>query len=259
MRPVDPIVSSVEESPQGNANQSLSQQRIISGTTRQLATVAPDAPWAGSHTIQPGETLNGIARQHGVTPAELMRVNGLKQSAEPTTGTKLKVPKTESARVASAPPPAAAGLTGSIDAPARVASAAKASPFPEPLPSGKFRWPVRGKIEAGFGNRPDGTHNDGINILVPRGTPIVAAESGHVAYAGGEIKGYGNMVLVRHPNGWITAYAHADELLVKAGDVVKRGDVIAKAGTTGAAKEPQLHFELRQGSRPVDPIPHLSE
>jgi murein DD-endopeptidase MepM/ murein hydrolase activator NlpD len=93
---------------------------------------------------------------------------------------------------------------------------------------------------------------------VPQGTAIHAAESGKVAYAGNEIKGYGNLVLIRHPNGWVTAYAHADQLLVRPNDEVRRGQVIAKAGKTGAVDQPQVHFELRQGSRPVDPMPHLA-
>ena len=121
----------------------------------------------------------------------------------------------------------------------------------------KLRWPASGKIIAGFGSRPDGTHNDGINLQVPLGTDVHAAEASVVAYAGSELKGYGNLVLLRHDNGWVTAYAHNDELFVKRGDKVKRGQVIAKAGKTGSVDQPQLHFELRQGSRPVDPIPYL--
>jgi murein DD-endopeptidase MepM/ murein hydrolase activator NlpD len=125
------------------------------------------------------------------------------------------------------------------------------------IDSVKLRWPASGKIIAGFGTRPDGTHNDGINLQVPLGTDVHAAEAGVVAYAGSELKGYGNLVLLRHDNGWVTAYAHNDELLVKRGDKVTRGQVIAKAGKTGTVDRPQLHFELRQGSRPVDPIPYL--
>ncbi len=91
------------------------------------------------------------------------------------------------------------------------------------------------------------------------GTDVHAAESGVVAYAGSELKGYGNLVLVRHDNGWVTAYAHADKLLVKRGDKIARGQVIAKAGKSGEVAQPQLHFELRQGSKPVDPLPYLAK
>jgi murein DD-endopeptidase MepM/ murein hydrolase activator NlpD len=123
----------------------------------------------------------------------------------------------------------------------------------------KLRWPVKGKVIANFGPRPDGTHNDGVNLSVPMGTEVHAAESGVVAYAGSELKGYGNLILVRHDNGWITAYAHTEEMLAKRGDKVKRGQVIAKAGKSGQVDQPQVHFELRQGSKPVDPTPFMDK
>ena len=127
-------------------------------------------------------------------------------------------------------------------------------------PSGampSFRWPVRGRLIAGFGSKPDGTQNDGINLAVPEGTPIKAADDGVVAYAGNELKGYGNLVLISHANGFVSAYAHASELMVKRGDTVKRGQVIAHAGQTGNVTSPQLHFEIRKGSTPVDPAQYL--
>ena len=123
----------------------------------------------------------------------------------------------------------------------------------------KLRWPAEGKIIYTFGGRPDGTHNDGINLAVPLGTEVHAAEGGVVVYSGSELKGYGNLILLRHDNGWVTAYAHNDELEVKRGEKVQRGQVIAKAGKTGSVDQPQVHFELRQGSRPVDPIPYLEK
>lgn len=125
--------------------------------------------------------------------------------------------------------------------------------------SGKLRWPVVGKVVSGFGPRPDGTHNDGVNVAAPIGTDVHAADAGVVAYAGDELKGYGNLVLLRHDNGWVTAYAHADEVIVKRGDRVKRGQIIAKAGRTGQVDEPQVHFELRQGQKPVDPTPFMEK
>lgn len=128
---------------------------------------------------------------------------------------------------------------------------------PSQIGTNSLRWPSKGKVLSGFGQRADGTHNDGINIAVPKGTDVHAAAEGEVAYAGSELKGYGNLILLRHDNGWVTAYAHADQLLVKRGDKVRRGDVIAKAGNTGQVDQPQLHFELRQGSKPVDPLPYL--
>ncbi|MFM9942319.1 MAG: peptidoglycan DD-metalloendopeptidase family protein [Hyphomicrobiaceae bacterium] len=147
------------------------------------------------------------------------------------------------------------------DAPAADAAAPQApaakSDAPKASGASRFRWPVKGKVIAGFGPRPDNTHNDGINISVPAGTDVLAAENGVVAYAGNELKGYGNLVLVRHENNWVSAYAHNDTLTVKRGDKVKRGQPIAKAGNSGAVDQPQVHFELRQGSKPVDPMPHM--
>lgn len=124
-------------------------------------------------------------------------------------------------------------------------------------PAGKFRWPVRGKVIMGFGPQQGGGQNEGINISVPRGTAIHAAEAGSVTYAGDGVQGYGNLVLIRHPEGWITAYAHNDQLLVKSGESVRRGQIIAKAGNSGSVTQPQLHFELRQGTKPIDPMEHL--
>jgi len=140
-----------------------------------------------------------------------------------------------------------------------------ADPLPEPAQTGttggantSFRWPVKGRVIQGFGPKSGGGQNDGINVAVPEGTPIKAAEDGVVAYAGSELKGYGNLVLVRHSNGFVTAYAHASELNVKKGEAVKRGQVIGKAGQTGNVASPQLHFEVRKGATPVDPAQYLA-
>jgi murein DD-endopeptidase MepM/ murein hydrolase activator NlpD len=118
-----------------------------------------------------------------------------------------------------------------------------------------FRWPARGRVISGFSGKGG---NEGINIAVPDGTPVKATEDGTVAYAGSELKGYGNLVLIRHPNGYVSAYAHNGELKVKRGDVVKRGQVVASSGQSGNVSSPQLHFELRKGSTPVDPTPYLN-
>jgi murein DD-endopeptidase MepM/ murein hydrolase activator NlpD len=132
-------------------------------------------------------------------------------------------------------------------------------PAPDPMSGNSFRWPVKGRIISGFGTRPDGGHNDGIDVAVPQGTSVKAAENGVVAYSGNELKGYGNLVLIRHANNWVSAYANNDALLVKRGDKVRRGQIIAKAGATGAVAQPQVHFELRKGSRPVDPTKYMSD
>ena len=133
---------------------------------------------------------------------------------------------------------------------------AKATEATGALPT--FRWPVRGKVITSYGAKTNGKANDGINLAVPEGTPIKAAEDGTVTYSGNELKGYGNLVLIRHSNGYVTAYAHASELMVKRGDVIKRGQVIAKSGQSGEVASPQLHFEIRKGSNPVDPLEFLN-
>jgi murein DD-endopeptidase MepM/ murein hydrolase activator NlpD len=120
-----------------------------------------------------------------------------------------------------------------------------------------FRWPLRGRVVNNFGAKVNGASNDGIDLAVPEGTPVRAAEDGVVAYAGNELKGYGNLVLVRHANGFVTAYANASEVMVKRNDQVHKGQVIAKTGQTGSAPAPQLHFEVRKNSSPVDPIQYL--
>jgi murein DD-endopeptidase MepM/ murein hydrolase activator NlpD len=141
-------------------------------------------------------------------------------------------------------PPAAAPVVAA--APAAAAASADANP--------EFRWPAHGRIIQGF----NAGGNDGINIAVPEGTSVKAAEDGVVAYAGDELKGYGKLVLIRHANGFVSAYANNQDIMVKRGDVVKRGQVIAKSGQTGNVASPQLHFELRKGSTPVDPTQYLA-
>lgn len=155
-------------------------------------------------------------------------------------------------------PPAPAAATTVAAAPAVASPVAAAAPAAASA-SGKLRWPVKGRVVQGYGARADGTHNDGVDIAVPAGADVHAAEAGVVAYAGSEVKTYGNLVLLRHDNGLVTAYAYNDKLLVQRGDRVKRGQPIAKAGKSGAAEQPQLHFEVRVGSKPVDPIGYLEK
>ena len=118
----------------------------------------------------------------------------------------------------------------------------------------EFRWPARGRVIQNFASGG----NDGINIALPEGTQVKAAEAGVVAYAGNGLKGYGNLVLIKHPNGFVSAYAHNGEIAVKAGDQVTRGQTIAKSGQSGDVPTPQLHFELRKGKTPVDPMGYLA-
>lgn len=222
--------------------------------------------------LRPGQVLvipaaRTLPRYETATPASTSRV-AYKPAADTTSPARHDT--------ATATQPAAkpaerqvAALTDTVtDAtPAPSAAAAPVSATPVNAPATivqdtggqKLGWPVTGQIISKFGGRPDGTHNDGINLAVPLGTDVKSAEGGIVAYAGSELKGYGNLVLLRHDNGWVTAYAHNDELLVKRGDKVRRGQVIGKAGKTGTVDQPQVHFELRQGSKPVDPTPFMEK
>ncbi|MGB8841843.1 MAG: M23 family metallopeptidase, partial [Aliidongia sp.] len=120
-----------------------------------------------------------------------------------------------------------------------------------------FLWPVRGHILSVFGTGADGAHNDGINIAAPEGTTVSAAESGTVAYAGNELRGFGNLLLIKHEDGWVTAYAHNQVLLVKKGQKIRRGEAVARVGNSGGIGQAQLHFELRRGTKAIDPLDHL--
>lgn len=259
--------------------------------TRMASTVpAPmiaSATSAGTtHVVQPGETLMSLGRRYGKSRIEIARANNLPYDYRVQVGQKLVIPGVRASQ-ASAPQPPKAQSPQSQPASVKPATAPPAGARPkggekvasveatagvnavhpakdddaEASPSGpaqSFRWPVRGRVIAGFGPKPNGQQNDGINLAVPEGTSIKASDDGVVAYAGSELKGYGNLVLVRHNNGYVTAYAHASELLVKRGDQIKRGQIIARAGQTGNVTSPQLHFEIRKGKEPVDPIQYLS-
>ncbi len=189
------------------------------------------------HIVQPGESLTGIARRHGVSLAALAKANNIQPYAKISMGDRLMIPggRPVAARQAAAPQvaqPHSVPVQKVASVPAQNARIATQEPPTTEtvvknaeaaggMPS--FRWPVRGRIIAGFGPKSNGAQNDGINLAVPEGTPIKAADDGVVAYAGNELKGYGNLVLIRHANGFVSAYAHASELLVKRGDTIKRG------------------------------------
>ncbi|WP_247657787.1 M23 family metallopeptidase [Aquabacter sp. L1I39] len=160
--------------------------------------------------------------------------------------------------IAAATAPAAPAKSTTATA-TKTAAAEEAEDAPRAPGSGpQFRAPVRGRVISGFGPKPGGARNDGVNFAVPEGTAVRAAEDGTVAYAGNELKGYGNLVLIKHADGYVTAYAHNSELMVKKGDTIRRGQIIAKAGQTGGVTTPQLHFEIRKGSQPVDPSQYVA-
>ncbi|MGI8524918.1 MAG: peptidoglycan DD-metalloendopeptidase family protein [Pseudolabrys sp.] len=245
----------------------------IVAAPRSMQAPSPVHAAASVHVVKPGEGLIGIAREYNMSVYVLAKANNMLPYAKVNAGDQLKIPAGHGAsqqqavaphaepprapapqQIATAPATQNARIV--TPEPAKEAAPVKAAEATGALPS--FRWPVKGRVITAFGAKSNGTQNDGINVAVPEGTPVKAAEDGVVAYAGSELKGYGNLVLVRHSNGFVSAYANASELMVKRGDTVKRGQVIARAGQTGNVASPQLHFEIRKGSTPVDPAQYLA-
>jgi len=227
----------------------------------------------GTYTVQPGDSLWTIAHNHGLTTSELARANNLDDGSI-RAGQRLVIPNAGSTQVASVDPqsspapqaeeprtqPQQASYTPPSSDAGNRSAATPAATHPnnqQPAATG-FRWPVQGRIIAEFGTKPNGERNDGINLAVPEGTAVKAAEDGTVIYAGNELKSYGNLVLVRHEGGWVSAYAHNSAIEVKRGDKVRRGQIIAKSGMTGNVTTPQVHFELRKGATPVNPVEHMA-
>jgi len=226
--------------------------------------------------VQEGDTLSKIAKTLGVSTVALRQANAL-DDGPIRVGQTLTVPAGGKATVAAAPTSKADPVvTSSAPAkqPAKTEQVATYTPpkksaektmeqaeqdqaaAPDATGIGKMRWPVRGRVVSGYG-KGAGKASDGIDIAVPEGTPVKAAENGIVIYAGDGLKEFGNTVLVRHENGLVTVYGNASELKVSRGDKVKRGQDIALSGMTGAATAPKLHFEVRKNSAPVDPSTFL--
>ena len=239
-----------------------------------------------AHTVQAGDTAWNISRRYGVSVDDLIAANGgssnvrlgqrivipggaaqpnvqlasLNPQAAPLPAPAAPMPEVPLAAAMPTQNPAGAGQQVAV-APQTGSAGAQVAAAPQPSAeaSGGFRWPVRGRIISGFGKKADGERNDGINLAVPEGTAVKAAEDGTVIYAGNELKSYGNLVLIRHSGGWVSAYAHNSELEVKRGQDVRRGEVVALSGMSGGVTTPQVHFELRKEANPVDPLQHLSE
>jgi murein DD-endopeptidase MepM/ murein hydrolase activator NlpD len=253
------------------------------------STPAPAASGGANfkHTIASGESLYTIARRYDVTTQSLVQANGLSSPDKIVVGQSIVIPGRSDllatkapapvTQVASAVPttapaqqtlPAAAPNTLQAASPTATATpvpAASPQPAPtqvasapaaEPAPSGndKFRWPISGRVLVDFAS----SKGTGINIEAPEGSAVKAAENGTVIYVGSGVEGYGNLILIRHPNGYVSAYAHLKSMSVAKGAVVSRGDAIGQSGMTGSVTKPQLHFELRKGATPVDPMPLLA-
>ncbi|TIO99887.1 MAG: M23 family metallopeptidase, partial [Mesorhizobium sp.] len=230
----------------------------------------------GTYTVQQGDSLSSIARKTGVGVTALKQANGMKDGLLKI-GQTLKVPAGGTVAVAAAKPVATKPTvdpvtTATTQPPAKTTPSETLASYtppkkdakviqqaedddavaPDATGIGKMRWPVRGRVISGFGSG-----KDGVDIAVPEGTPIKAAENGVVIYAGDGLKEFGNTVLVRHENGLVTVYGHASSIEVQRGQKVKRGQEIALSGMSGTTDSPKLHFEVRKNSAPVDPSGYL--
>jgi murein DD-endopeptidase MepM/ murein hydrolase activator NlpD len=211
-----------------------------------LAAIEPGAGTAADrYTVRSGETLSAIAHRHGLGTTELARANGIRAPYRVYAGQRLRVPGAEA-------PATATVELGHKENPVRLATG-----DPPPLAGSDFLWPVNGKVIGAFGPIDQWRRRDGIDIAARRGAPVLASQDGIVAYAGDGIPGYGEMILIRHDQGYITTYAHNATLLVRVGEVVRRGQVIARVGDSGEAPQSMLHFELRKGRTPIDPETRL--
>ena len=205
------------------------------------------------HQVKKGDTLYSISRQYDVDITSLSKINKLTTPYALAVGQELILPASTSSINESVN-----RTSLKVKAPKKTNKLKVAQKsYPVKKRKTKFDWPVRGKIVSGFGNLGSGRKNDGINIKASLGTPVKAADSGTIAYAGNELKGFGNLVLIKHSDGWITAYAHNDKLLVHKGQKVQKGVKIATVGSTGSVTTPQLHFEVRAGKKAVNPRSYL--
>ncbi|MBV6657229.1 MAG: peptidoglycan DD-metalloendopeptidase family protein [Devosiaceae bacterium] len=255
--------------------------------TQVTAAATPRAATpAGVHVVATGDTAYNISRRYGMTVNQLATMNGLSDPGAIRLGQRLRVsgnaPATQVASTAPVLPQAAqpqqtpaqtvaarsytqpqpvAEQTAAVEQTAAIRQVASRTQAAEPAAETplQFRWPIRGRILSSFGTHANGVRNDGVNIAVPEGASIRAAEDGEVVYAGNELRGFGNLVLVQHRGGYVTAYAHNSRITVQRGDRVSRGEIIARAGSTGDVDTPQLHFEIRRGTTPVDPSPYLPQ
>lgn len=240
-------------------------------------------PAAKYHVVEKGDTLYSLARRYNVDVTSLSRSNNIAAPYTLTVGQKLVLPDSvvdsSSSSYANTKPSTikrwswsslssstATTSTQKTKAQKQKSNASryrnrKSSSYSyTPPPANrktKFAWPVKGKVVSSFGSIGKGRNNDGINIKASKGTAVKAADGGTIAYAGNELKGFGNLILIKHNDGWITAYAHNDKLLVRKGQKVIKGEKIATVGTTGGVNTPQLHFEIRRGKKPVNPKSYL--
>ena len=225
--------------------------------TRPAAAGEPAGAVQVAALVPPVESPGRAGRAEDVAPT---RTRAAAPDARHTPANPTPPPATEAdVRLARAGPipeakPGGHSVTLAEPSPSRSKPLRGAENVPLPPSRNTFLWPTEGRVISRFGAKPGGMHNDGINIAVPLGSDIRAAQSGVVAYAGNELRGYGNLVLIRHEDGWMTAYAHNESLLVEKGDMVRRGQVISRSGRSGRVSSPQAHFEIRRNGEPQDPL-----
>lgn len=238
----------------GAANPPPTSSPRVTGQPVASAPLPPPAPTTLQTPARPQNTSPTTAPTAAEPPAAPSAPIVQETASAPS------APSPATPPASSAAPPAAVPAAAPPAAPEARETPEDRTPMAEPPPrSGRtFAWPVRGRILSTFGPKPDGLHNDGINIAARAGSPVIAAENGVVVYAGSELKGFGNLLLVRHADGWITAYAHLERALVKKGQSVKKGQAIGTVGSSGGVDQPQLHFEIRRGTQAVDPAKFLT-
>ncbi len=203
------------------------------------------------HSVERGDTGTNIAKRYGVNISTLMRLNDIRKPYVLSVGQKLKLPggaASKSTKVVSND----AEVTTAPTEPSKNLSA-------PPRSGNGFSWPVEGAVVSRYGPKSEGQKNEGINIAAKLGTPVRAAQSGVVVYASNGIEGYGNLLLIKHSEGWMTTYAHNERILVTKGQNVERGQIIARVGQSGGVKVPQLHFEIRKGRQTYDPLKYLQK
>ena len=198
------------------------------------------------HVVGPGDTVSVIAQRYGTSTRMMVATNNLDSPNRIRVGQKLRLPGYgEAQQIASAE----AAQTRSSSA------AAANAPTPAQVrAAARFAWPLEGRLLSSYGPKAGGRHNDGINIVANTGDTVRAAADGVVAYASDELESFGWLVLVNHGDGWVTAYGHNSELLVKRGDQVRQGEPLARAGASGDVDRPQLHFQVRRGREAINPI-----
>lgn len=222
-------------------------------------------PQAQVHIVQKGDTLYSISRKYDMSVSAVSRMNNLSEPYTLSVGQVLKVNNTtqtinqKQTNEKSITPQKKNVVKQKkvIKTKRTVVSTSKRANVPKNQSKKRFMWPVKGKIISSFGSSQKSMQNDGINIAAKKGTPVVAADAGTIGYAGNQLKGYGNLILIRHSNGWMTAYAHNDKIYVKKDQKVKKGQKIATIGKTGNVTTPQLHFEIRYKTKVVNPKTYL--